>query len=178
MARKDSEKDSERPHYYSQFWLDVAAGRRVIGAPRPGEEAEQAETETPEPISSRRAGRSGSSDLEFADEALASSNGQVENIQHPVAEPIEDAETYADMEAEEELPEQDLDYSDTEEVEDEDIPDMDLDVAEENPDEEFYEDEEEDDDLGWGGRGRKKSKPSRVKQPRSTKPPRRERRSF
>jgi hypothetical protein len=31
MVRKDSEKDVERPRYYSQFWLDVAAGRRVIG---------------------------------------------------------------------------------------------------------------------------------------------------
>ncbi len=30
MARKDSEKDVERPRYYSQFWLDVAAGRKVI----------------------------------------------------------------------------------------------------------------------------------------------------
>ncbi len=30
MTRKDSEKESERPHYYSQFWLDVAAGRRII----------------------------------------------------------------------------------------------------------------------------------------------------
>jgi hypothetical protein len=30
-VRKDTEKDVERPRYYSQFWLDVAAGRRVIG---------------------------------------------------------------------------------------------------------------------------------------------------
>ncbi|HEY7127070.1 MAG TPA: hypothetical protein VH540_24255 [Ktedonobacterales bacterium] len=30
MARKDSEKDVERPRYYSQFWLDVAAGRKVF----------------------------------------------------------------------------------------------------------------------------------------------------
>ncbi len=33
MTRKDSERDAERPRYYSQFWLDVAAGRRVIGTP-------------------------------------------------------------------------------------------------------------------------------------------------
>jgi hypothetical protein len=176
MARKDSEKDSERPHYYSQFWLDVAAGRRVIGAPRPGEEAEQAETETPEPISSRRVGRSSSSDHEFAEAAPASSNGQAENIQHPVAEPIEEAEAYTEVEPEEELPEEELAYGDTEEVEDEDIPDMDLDVAEEDEDEELYEDEDEDDDLGWGGRGRKKGKPGRSKPLRNK--PRRDRRGF
>ncbi|GHO89116.1 hypothetical protein [Dictyobacter formicarum] len=52
MTRKDSEKDSERPHYYSQFWLDVAAGRHVIGAPKP-EDGEVAE-EVPEPAPQRR----------------------------------------------------------------------------------------------------------------------------
>src|SRR5438270_2558 len=45
MTRKDSEKDSERPHYYSQFWLDVAAGRRVIGGPKPDEEEEEEDEE-------------------------------------------------------------------------------------------------------------------------------------
>src|SRR5947209_7132933 len=45
MTRKDSEKESERPHYYSQFWLDIAAGRRVIGGPRPDENGEAAEAE-------------------------------------------------------------------------------------------------------------------------------------
>jgi hypothetical protein len=51
MARKDLEKETERPRYYSQFWLDVAAGRRVIGAGKAqdGDETEAAETEgTPE----------------------------------------------------------------------------------------------------------------------------------
>src|SRR5258707_2906996 len=58
MTRKDSEKDAERPHCYSQFWLDIAAGRRVIGGPKP-EEAEANEAEAPEPVSARKAGRSG-----------------------------------------------------------------------------------------------------------------------
>ena len=51
MTRKDSEKETDRPHYYSQFWLDVAAGRTVIGAPKVEDEAELAEDETeiPEP---------------------------------------------------------------------------------------------------------------------------------
>jgi hypothetical protein len=167
MARKDSEKDSERPHYYSQFWLDVAAGRRVIGAPKPGEEeAEQAETETPEPISSRRAGRSGSSNHGFIDDALVASNGQTETIQHPVAEPLEEPEEYVEPEVNEEILEDDAEYQDAG-LEDEDIPDMDLDLVNEDENEDFYEDEEEDDDLDWGGHGRKKSKPGRAKQPRS-----------
>src|SRR5579859_1897047 len=43
MARKDLEKETERPRYYSQFWLDVAAGRRVIGVGKGAQEAEEAE---------------------------------------------------------------------------------------------------------------------------------------
>jgi hypothetical protein len=34
MIRKDFSQDADRPHYYSQFWVDVAAGRREIGGPR------------------------------------------------------------------------------------------------------------------------------------------------
>jgi hypothetical protein len=33
MIRKDTALDADRPHYYSQFWIDVAAGKREIGAP-------------------------------------------------------------------------------------------------------------------------------------------------
>src|SRR3989442_573950 len=40
MTRKDSEKETDRPHYYSQFWLDVAAGRTVIGGPKVEDEEE------------------------------------------------------------------------------------------------------------------------------------------
>ena len=63
MIRKDSEKDSERPHYYSQFWLDVAAGRRVIGAPKPNEETDM-EPDT-ESVILRKPGRN--SDTAFSD---------------------------------------------------------------------------------------------------------------
>ena len=45
MARKDLEKETERPRYYSQFWLDVAAGRRVIGAGKGAEAGEDGENE-------------------------------------------------------------------------------------------------------------------------------------
>ena len=34
MIRKDITLDADRPHYYSQFWIDVAMGKREIGAPR------------------------------------------------------------------------------------------------------------------------------------------------
>jgi hypothetical protein len=43
MARKDLEKETERPRYYSQFWLDVAAGRRVIGGGKGAQEDEDGE---------------------------------------------------------------------------------------------------------------------------------------
>jgi hypothetical protein len=44
MARKDLERETERPRYYSQFWLDVAAGRRVIGGGKGTQEAEEGES--------------------------------------------------------------------------------------------------------------------------------------
>ena len=63
MTRKDSEKETDRPHYYSQFWLDVAAGRTVIGAAKVEDETDLVEDETEisepelEPTPLRRAGR-------------------------------------------------------------------------------------------------------------------------
>ena len=32
MTRKDTAADLDRPHYYSQFWIDVAMGKRDISA--------------------------------------------------------------------------------------------------------------------------------------------------
>ncbi len=59
MARKDLEKETERPRYYSQFWLDVAAGRRVISAGKGAQEAEEADLSETEnvPEASARAGK-------------------------------------------------------------------------------------------------------------------------
>src|SRR5260370_17922436 len=74
-------------------------------------------------------------------------------------------------------PEADLEDELTDEVDELDIPNIVVEEAytpeaevpgeaEEAPDEDFY-DEEEDDDLDWSGRGRKKPKPGRqLKQPR------------
>lgn len=178
MTKRDNEKDSERPHYYSQFWLDVAAGRRIIGTPKPNEEGEQIETE-----------------LERAGSALKTvyaSNGQQSNTAPRAAvneqtgrvisseDELEDASDEEYTEPEEDL---DLTFADAEDqefpVEETDIPDMDLGVMDE--DEEYLDEEEEsdfedledteeldegeEDDMNWG-RGRKKPKPSRpVKAP-------------
>ncbi|SRR5579884_3486475 len=181
MTRKDSEKDAERPHYYSQFWLDVAAGRRVIGAPKPGDESELAEAEPAEPAPIRRPGRM------QEEQVRADSDGRADTIAHPVAEAAAEPEEYIETEAEpEESFSNDVDELELQNVEEGDIPDMDLgpvedleedvdEEEEEEPEEDFYdeEDEEEDDDTSWGGRGRKKPKPTRpIRQPK--KPTRRD----
>ena len=189
MTRKDSEKDSERTHYYSQFWLDVAAGRRIIGAPK-SDEDDVAEAETLEPTlplrkSSRSTAYDDSDDAEF-------DGHDDERIVHPVAEPLATPEEFIDAEPEEiDLEESSADTPDFQEevVDDMDIPDMDLDPADEEKDEDEVEDseveeeevdgeapeeEEEDEDLGWGGRGRKRNKPVRPKAAPPKKAPRRE----
>jgi hypothetical protein len=186
MTRKDSEKDSDRTHYYSQFWLDVAAGRRIIGAPK---EDEAAEAETLEPILPlRKSSRSTSYD----DSSDDSFDGHDERIVHPVAEPLATPEEFIESEPEEiDLETTNADAPDFPEevVDDIDIPDMDLGPADEekDDDEEIVEDEDEndestaetededeDEDLGWGGRGRKRNKPVRPKAAPPKKAPRRE----
>jgi hypothetical protein len=178
MARKDIEKDADRPHYYSQFWLDVAAGRRIIGAPKPNEDEGDEEGETPITATSYRS----TSDDETDDD------GYNDNIVHPVAEPIEAPDDFIEPEADEtDLANDEVDDADFAETDDADIPDVDLDTADEDEDEDNYfdegeeeeEEEEEDDDLNWG-RGRKKAKPSRPTKPASTKKPSRRdtRRNF
>ncbi len=154
MTKKDSEKDADRPHYYSQFWLDVAAGRRVIGTPRTDEgEAD----ESLEPMVPHRPVRS----------TIADIDGYHGAVVHPQVEPEfeEDADEYSTPDLET--------FDDVDEISDEDegipvfganeddIPDVDiaptqeeeivpaevieeLEVPEpENEEEEFFEDEEE-----------------------------------
>ncbi len=184
MTRKDSEKDSERPHYYSQFWLDVAAGRRIIGAPRPEDEA--AELETPEPAPPLH--RGGRSIMEDSSDSRVAADGRSERIVHPVAEPLATPEEFIEPEEEEiDLATDNVDELDMQDavVDDTDIPDMDLGPAEEEEEEEKEEEddlfdeeeeeEEEDDDIGWGGaRSRKRNKPVRPKLPPKKAPGRRE----
>ena len=167
MTRKDSERDAERPRYYSQFWLDVAAGRRVIGTPKTDEGAEGIEPETPEASVTRRTGRNNSSAIDGYREAF--SRTAVE----PMPAPEEVIEPEADLEDEliDEVDELDIPNIVVEEAY---TPDAEApSEAEEAPDEDFYDEDEDDDDLDWSGRGRKKPKPGRqVKQPK--KGPKRE----
>ncbi|HEX6480058.1 MAG TPA: hypothetical protein VF043_14545 [Ktedonobacteraceae bacterium] len=187
MTRKDSEKDAERPHYYSQFWLDVAAGRRVIGGPKPEDGTETGEPEMPEPIALRRTGRTA---------ATPTSDGHRETRPQSVVEPIFAPDEEEEMEAEpdevdleDELDDLNVPNIDVDEaVDDTNFSDLDLvkpEAEEEDEDEDFFdeedEDEEEEDDDWAIGRGRKKPKPGRqVKPPKPTKkPPRRDtRRGF
>ena len=192
MTRKDSEKDSERTHYYSQFWLDVAAGRRIIGAPKPEDEA--ADSDVLEPtLPLRKSARSSSYDDDDDDDSQF--DGHAERIVHPVAEPLVTPEEFIESEPEEiDLEADTIDTPDFQEevVDDMDIPDMDLGPAEEEKDEEEElsedegeesidgdaDEEEDEEDLGWGGRGRKRNKPVRPKVPPKKAPRREPRRGY
>ncbi|GHO76164.1 hypothetical protein KSD_39350 [Ktedonobacter sp. SOSP1-85] len=165
MSKKDNEKDSERPHYYSQFWLDVAAGRRIIGAPKEEGESE-GENEAPiAPAPIRRASR------------------VQENIQEEIVHPS--ATLDQEEVAEEEVG--DFASNELEEVVDADLPDVDIaedeeysEEEEEEEEEDLYdsaEEEEEEEGAEWGARGRKKAKPTRAVKP-AKKPRRDTRRGF
>ena len=184
MTRKDNEKE-ERPHYYSQFWLDIAAGRREIGAPKSGEGTELAESETPESLISRKSGRS----------AAAVNDGYSDGHSHTMVElPSAHEEAIApDLEPDEfgltdevddlDLPDNFVEDTLDEAAEEADVADMDADLtpAEDEEEDFFDEEEEEEEDDDWPlGRGRKKAKPGRqAKPPKSLKKPRREpRRGF
>ncbi len=170
MTRKDSEKDSERPHYYSQFWLDVAAGRKIIGASRPEEEVAEPE---PQEVAPRRSIRSASATIEHEEPAY-------NEVEIPAAEEeAYETETYAEPE-----PEPETDFLGGEEEFEQELPNIvvdeeeaevpDVELLDEDEDEDFYdeEEEEEDEDVEWG-RGRKKPKPGRqTKQPPKQAPKR------
>jgi hypothetical protein len=180
MTRKDSEKDTDRPRYYSQFWLDVAAGRKVIGEPKVEEEAELAEAETPvpEPTPLRKTGRGSITSI---------TDGYKEKRAQTVIEPEFAPEELAEPEEEEfglphnvddlEIPTILVDEA----LADTTVSDLDVVPEEEEPveEEEFFfdeeEEEEEEDEDSWSARGRKKPKPGRqVKPPKSLKKPKRE----
>jgi hypothetical protein len=192
MTRKDSEKDTDRPHYYSQFWLDVAAGRTVIGAAKIEEQTDlvEDETEMSEPelelTPLRRVGRN---------HAASATDGyktaRTETVSEPafVPEEFEESEenefNLADDVVDLELPDNVLDESEEEMIipEANIIPDeeeLDEDEDELFIDDELEDEDEDEDEDGWSARGRKKPKPGRqAKAPKSTKKPKREpRRGF
>lgn len=160
MTRKDSEKDADRPHYYSQFWLDIATGRRVIGGPKP-EEAEA--SEVVEPVPARKTvGRNNTSD------------GYRDLRASAVVEPEEEEE---DVEQEEPIDETEMPNI----LVDEEVDDFGAQEGEafdDEEEEEFFDEEEEEEDDDWNRRGRKKPKPSRPVKPVSKKPKRDTRRPF
>jgi len=165
MTRKETEKDADRPHYYSQFWLDVAAGRKIIGAPKANDEVDTFDPDL-EPVVLRKPGWNSSA-------VISDDYEENETLAHPEVEPDFDADEFAEPE----FVESDLENEIVDEeipnivVEEAEIPDMDLastdEVLEDEvplediEDEEFFdEDEEDEDDLNWNaGRGKKKPKP-------------------
>ena len=186
MTRKDSEKEADRPHYYSQFWLDVAAGRTTISSSKDVDEIDLAELEEEsepelEPTPLRRSGRN---------HGISSSDGYESTRTQTIVEPdyeiaeAEDTEenefSLADDVEELELPDNVLDEPEVEmfSPEVETMPEEE--VIEEEEEDAFFDEEEEEEEEEWGSRGRKKPKPGRqTKAPKPTKKPRREtRRSF
>src|SRR5215472_5758736 len=97
MTRKDSEKEADRPHYYSQFWLDVAAGRTTISSSKDVDEIDLAEVEEEsepelEPTPLRRAGRN---------HGASSSDGYKSTRTQTRVEPEYEAGEFEDSEEEE-----------------------------------------------------------------------------
>jgi hypothetical protein len=167
MTRKDSEKDSERPHYYSQFWLDIAAGRRTIGGPKP-DDGEAIEAETAEPVLQHRPGQISQPETFHKISPLV--NGyQQEEVVHPVAD-----EEYNEPEEDLSLDEEDLidgDYQADLPLDDEDVPDVDLSSEEEETatgENELL--DYDDEDAEWDTRNRKKAKPTRPSKAPAKKP--------
>ena len=185
MTRKDSEKDSDRPHYYSQFWLDIAAGRRTIGGPKPEEEGELLE-DSQEPIALRRSFRSEpEEDLDEVEEPVGRGERPAA-LAHPVADAVRPS--FDDDASEPDEVPQAVDDTDNlavnDAIEDADIPDVDFaadeDDEDDEDDEEPFDDDDDEEDEGWvAGRGRKKVTPKRaVKQPPPKRAKRETRRGF
>jgi hypothetical protein len=186
MTRKDSEKDPERPHYYSQFWLDVAAGRRIIGTPRTNEEDDLLEPE-PEPVVLRKVGRNSKPAIAHpviepaADEEeeefdeLDDPEYEVSDVADEIVEE-EELELPAIIVEEAEIPDMEMDLLPVEDAEEVEVQEPELEEEEVfEADEEEEEEEEED----WTARGRKKPKPGRQVKLPSKKPTKREpRRGF
>ncbi len=190
MTRKD-DKETERPHYYSQFWLDVAAGRRVIGTPKGDDGIDSSELDMPEPVTRKSPRASATSVMD----------GHRASQAH---DDIQDSED--DYETEDEYIEPDVEEDElASDLDDDDIPTLVVDdaveadaveeleplpvavVEDEEPEsledeEEYFDDEEEEDeDTDWSARGRKKPKPGRqIKTPKplTTKKPKRGGRTY
>ena len=170
MVRADNKQDSDRPHFYSQFWIDVAQGKQSVPASAPVE-AEEEESDdlafaTPLPETSKpkaskpaekkpEAGRStltSLADLANIDMLMKNSAAMDDTMMPDITASI----------SEEEAPSvAALDY------------DIETDAAADSPetaiasqDEDFYDYDEEEEDEDWGGSRRNKpGKAKRREQP-------------
>jgi hypothetical protein len=187
--RKDITLDADRPHYYSQFWIDVAMGKREIG----GQRTAIAEREV-EPLEELRA------EPPFADTIDEEPELELEApvVKTPPApkkpEPKKPEPSRASLSSLADLAKIDMLMRDSAQMDDDTIPDIenaaaapveegavatdfdvdtgDLEAAEEpvSLDEQLadedYEEEEEEDEWGSGG-PRRGSKPNkRRREPR------------
>lgn len=176
MARKDLEKETERPRYYSQFWLDVAAGRRVIGGGKgaqEGEEAEGSEEESASELSSKAAKGPKGAAMPPVVEAEPASRRAGHSLRLSGTESLADLAAAAglvDMESGEEISE--LEEGNV--IEDlEPLPEAgEAVLAGEPAEEETYsftdlydeEEEEEEEEEGWSSRrGKKHKKPEKPR---------------
>ncbi len=160
MVRADSKQDSDRPHYYSQFWIDVAQGKTsaTMGAPSEAEEEEADDMAFAAPlpeISKPKTGKPAEkkpepgrstltsfADLANIDMLMKNSAAMDDTMMPDITASI--SETQAPGEAA-------LDYD--VEAEAAEAPETALPGQEE---EYFFDEEEEDEDEDWGGSRRKK----------------------
>ena len=185
MARKDLEKETERPRYYSQFWLDVAAGRRVIGAGKGAQEDEEGEEEVEStPELSTKAGKTPKSTgaPPVVEAEPAGRRAQNQPLRLSGTESLADLAAAAglvDFETDEDLP--NLEEAEvSEEVEPPPVTDE-VALAEE-PVEETYsfadlydeEEEEEEEEEGWSSSRRGKKQQQQQQHKKQEKPRRRE----
>jgi len=189
MTRKD-DKETERPHYYSQFWLDVAAGRRVIGTPKGDDGIDSGELDMPEPVT-RKSPRASATSVMDGHRATRA-HDDIEDTE----DDYETEDEYIVPEVDEDEPASELDDDDIptlvvdDAMEDEAVEEQEVEeqealpvaavakvaaVEDEEPEnledeEEYFDDEEEEDeDTDWSARGRKKPKPGRqIKAPKPT----------
>lgn len=180
MARKDLEKETERPRYYSQFWLDVAAGRRVIGGGKSAQEDEDGEASEVEaaPDMSAKAANApkgtATSPVVEAEQPARRAAGQPLRLSG--AESLADLAAAAgliDLESREDISdlEEENVAKDLEPLPEETAEEVDL-MGE--PEEETYsfadlyeedEDEEDEDEDGWSS-SRRGKKPKKQEKPR------------
>ena len=187
LSRKDTSQDLDRPHFYSQFWIDVAQGKRDLSAVRGADsdaEAEDIEEDfglPPEPaVSSLPKPKAAPKAAEKKPEParpVISSLADLANIDLLMRSSAEmDSDEVPDIEAGaiDDLGSFGEATADTEPAI---VTDFDLDEAENEPEELLEEslddddasfDEEEEDD--WGS-PRKSSKPQKPRrQPRERRP--------